>query len=75
MVAGVNVTNMFKLLKFISNNDTLTIEINNRDCLDIRIENAVKRTATKFQLKLLDINEDQIEPPDVQVRDCCHTPP
>jgi proliferating cell nuclear antigen len=83
LVAGVNVTNMFKLLKFISNNDTLTMEVrrsagsptpeyrvsppfdtpqvNNREYLDIRIENATKKTDTKFQLKLLDINEDQIE--------------
>ena len=65
MVAGINVTNMFKLLKFISNNDTLTIEIKTREYLDIRIENIVKRSDTKFQLKLLDINEDQIEVPDI----------
>ena len=52
MVAGVNVTNMFKLLKFISNNDTLTIEINNRDCLDIRIENAVRPFSSGFTYKL-----------------------
>jgi proliferating cell nuclear antigen len=52
---------MFKLLKFISNNDTLTMEVNNREYLDIRIENTTKKTDTKFQLKLLDINEDQIE--------------
>jgi proliferating cell nuclear antigen len=67
IVAGVNVTNMYKLLKFISNNDTLTLEIKSRDYLDIRIENTVKKTDTKFQLKLLDINEDQIESPDVKM--------
>jgi len=65
MVAGVNVTNMYKLLKFISNNDTLTLEINSRDYLDLRIENTIKRTDTRFKLKLLDINEDQIEVPDI----------
>jgi proliferating cell nuclear antigen PCNA len=63
LVAGINVTNMFKLLKFISNNDTLAMEVRNREYLDIRIENATKKTDTKFQLKLLDINEDQIEVP------------
>lgn len=67
MVAGINVTNMFKLLKFISNNDTLTIEINSREYLDIRIENTLKRSDTKFQLKLLDINEDQIEVPNIKM--------
>jgi len=65
IIAGVNVTNMFKLLKFISNNDTLTVEINSRECLDILIENTTKRSETRFQLKLLDINEDQIEVPDI----------
>ena len=65
MVAGINVTNMFRLLKFISNNDTLTFEIKSRECLDIRIENVTKKSDTRFQLKLLDINEDQIEVPDI----------
>ena len=67
LIAGVNVTNMFKLLKFISNNDTLTVEINSREYLDIRIENATKRSDTRFQLKLLDINEDQIEVPNIKM--------
>jgi proliferating cell nuclear antigen len=67
MVAGINVTNMFKLLKFISNNDTLTVEINSREYLDIRIENTVKRSDTRFKLKLLDINEDQIEVPTIKM--------
>jgi proliferating cell nuclear antigen len=67
IVAGVNVSNMFKLLKFISNNDTLTVEMKNREYLDIHIENAAKKTDTKFQLKLLDINEDQIEVPDIKM--------
>ena len=67
IVAGVNITNMFKLLKFISTNDTLTIEIKTREYLDIRIENSVKKSDTKFQLKLLDINEDQIEVPDIEM--------
>jgi proliferating cell nuclear antigen len=67
LIAGVNVTNMFKLLKFISNNDTLTIEIKSREYLDIRIENATKRSDTRFQLKLLDINEDQIEVPNIKM--------
>ena len=67
IVAGVNITNMFKLLKFISTNDTLTIEIKSQEYLDIRIENNVKKSDTKFQLKLLDINEDQIEVPDIEM--------
>ena len=67
IVAGVNVTNMYKLLKFISNNDTLTLEITSREYIDLRIENYVKKTDTRFKLKLLDINEDQIEVPDIKM--------
>ena len=67
IVAGINVTNMFKLLKFISNNDTLTVEIKTREYLDIRIENTLKRSDTRFQLKLLDINEDQIDVPTINM--------
>lgn len=67
IVAGINVTNMFKLLKFISNNDTLSMEIIAREYINIRIENSNKRSDTHFQLKLLDINEDQIEVPIIEM--------
>ena len=67
IVAGVNVTNMFKLLKTISNTDTLSMELNNRDSLKITIENPTKKTCTKFDLKLLDIDEDHIEVPDIPI--------
>lgn len=66
-IAGINITNMFKLLKFISNNDTLTMEIKTSEYIDIRIENTTKKSDTKFQLKLLDINEDQIMAPDIEM--------
>ena len=61
--AGINVTNTFKLLKSISVNDTLTIEINDREYMNIKIENSQKKSSTTFQLKLLDINEDFLEIP------------
>ena len=65
VVAGINVTNTFKLLKAISNNDILSFEINNKEILEIKIENGNKKSCTSFQLKLLDINEDFIEIPNV----------
>ena len=64
---GLNISNMFKLLKTITNNDTLTIDVKDGDFLNILIENPTKKTNTKFQLKLLDIDEDRIEVPDVPV--------
>ena len=67
LLAGVNITNLFKLLKTISNTDILTMEINDKEKLCIIIENDAKRTKSRFELKLLDIDEDHIEIPDVPV--------
>jgi proliferating cell nuclear antigen len=57
IIAGINISNTFKLLKTITNTDVLTIEITSES----------KKTSTKFQLKLLDINESRIEVPDVKM--------
>ena len=65
IIAGINISNTFKLLKTITNNDVLKIEINSKEFMDIEITSESKRTSTKFQLKLLDINESRIEVPDV----------
>lgn len=65
IIAGINITNTFKLLKTISNNDVLTMEINDRDALHIIIENPEKKTNTKFRLKLLEIDEDIIQVPHI----------
>ena len=57
IIAGINISNTFKLLKTITNNDVLKIEINSKEYMDIEISSEAKKTNTKFQLKLLDINE------------------
>ena len=62
---GINISNMYKLLKSINNNDTLTIEVNSSDVMVINIENVEKKTKTRFELKQLDINDDQIVLPDI----------
>lgn len=67
IVAGINIANTFKLLKTITSNDTITLAINNKEHMDIIIKNDTKKTVTKFQLKLLDINEDQIELPEIEM--------
>lgn len=67
IVAGMNMANMFKLLKSVSSQDTLTIDIEGRDYMRIQIENSAKRSFTAFKLKLLDINEDELEVPDIQM--------
>ena len=63
IVAGINVSNTFKLLKSISNSDVLVININSKEFMNIEIFSEIKKTSTKFALKLLDINENQIEVP------------
>jgi len=67
IVAGVNISNTFKLLKTITNNDTITMAVTNKEYIDICIQNESKRSNTKFQLKLLDINEEQIELPVIEM--------
>jgi proliferating cell nuclear antigen len=67
IVVGINVTNMFKLLKTITNNDTLSITITDSEFLHILISNSGKKCSTSFKLKLLDISEDIIELPDVDM--------
>ena len=67
-VAGINIANTYKLLKPITNNDTLTISMESREFLNFRIDNESKRSVTDFKLKLLDIDEDQIELPKIETR-------
>ena len=67
ITAGINMNNTYKLLKSMSNNDTLTINIVNTDYMEFVIENVTKRSSTRFNLKLLDINEDVLDAPDIQM--------
>ena len=59
-------TNMFKLFKIITSNDVLSIDINSKDVMQITIENASKNTKTKFNVKLLWINDDILSIPDIE---------
>ena len=67
IVAGVNISNTFKLLKTITNNDIITMAVNSKEHIDISIQNESKKSNTQFQLKLLDINEEQIELPAIEM--------
>ena len=61
--AGINISNFFKILKFITSNDVLTINIKDSDKMKIIIENSTKNSRTNFDLKLLWINEDELQIP------------
>ena len=65
IAAGLNMANTYKLLKSVGPADTLTMNIKGTDSLECIIENAAKKSTTSFRLKLLDINEDILEVPDI----------
>lgn len=61
---GINVSNIFKLLKSISNNDILSISTSDEN-MNIVISNDQKKSTSKFTIKLLDLNEDILEIPEL----------
>ena len=65
LILGINMINLFKLIKTMSNNDTLTlyIEEDNQSVLGIKIENSEKNTITRYKLNLMDLHEDNIQIP------------
>ena len=67
IAAGLNMSNTHKLLKSVGPADTLTMNIRGSETLECIIENAAKKSTTKFILKLLDINEDILEVPDIRM--------
>jgi proliferating cell nuclear antigen len=66
---GLNMNNLFKLTKTITNMDIVTffIQKNNRHEFGVKIENADKNTSTIFNLKMLDIDEDELRIPDIKL--------
>ena len=73
---GVCMSSWFKLMKTVSNNDTvgMFIDDQNRNELGIKIENADKNSSTVFMLKLLDINNEELNIPNVDIN-CIVTMP
>lgn len=64
---GVNMLSFFKLLKTISNNDTVTlyIEKNDSNNLGIMVSNKEKAFQSNIKLKLLDLDDVMLEIPPV----------
>ena len=65
LILGINMINFFKLIKTMSNSDTLTLFVTeeNESVLGIKIENSEKNSVTKYKLNLMDLHEDQIQIP------------
>tara|TARA_A100001015_G_scaffold319463_1_gene442408 strand:- start:2054 stop:2869 length:816 start_codon:yes stop_codon:yes gene_type:complete len=62
---GVSMLCLFKLIKTMNNNDTLSlyVESNDPNRLGIEIENGEKNSRTKYKLNLMDLPEEKIDIP------------
>lgn len=67
-ILGVNMMYLFKLIKTLSNNDSLTLFLpaSNPNKLGIRAENAEKQSTNTWMMKLFDTNVDNIELPNIE---------
>jgi proliferating cell nuclear antigen len=65
IIAGMNMANTYKLLKSVTNNDTLEMSIAGSEVIEMVIRNQVKKSSSTFTLKLLEINEDILELPEL----------
>ena len=65
VIVGLNMLNLFKLIKTMTNSDTLTLfmDKDNENQIGLRINNADKKTQTTYKLNLLDLDEDEIKIP------------
>lgn len=65
LIIGVSMLNLFKLIKTMTHNDTLTLFIEESDInrLGIRINNDDKNLATTYKLNLMDLNEENYNIP------------
>ena len=65
---GVNMLNFFKLIRTLTNNDALTlfIEEDNTNLLGIKIENGEKNSVTNYYLNLIEVDETTYQIPPAQ---------
>ena len=65
LILGVNMINLFKLIKTMGNSDSLTlyVEEDNESMLGIKLENNEKNSRTKYELNLMDLLEENIHCP------------
>lgn len=68
ITAGLNMTSLYKIIKSVKNSDIICfrIEENNETKLIIEIENKEKKTHIITVLKLLDIDEDILDIPNIE---------
>ena len=73
---GVNMANLYKLIKSIENNDMLTLYLNKDEVytLGIVINNPDKNRSTRLKLRLLDLDQKRIEVPSTEFRNVITLP-
>lgn len=66
LLVGVNMNSLYKLIKTMSNEDNLTLYIDENDInnLCIKLENGEKNLVTTYKLKLLELSDTNIPIPD-----------
>ena len=75
-VVGINMIYLFKLIKTMGNNDSLTLYLpaSNPNKLGIRMENSEKSTVTNYFLKLFDTDVEDIQIPNLNFPSIIHLP-
>lgn len=68
IIAGISISNTYKILKSITTTDTLEMIMTGPDHLTINIYNVDKKSRTEFVLKLLEIDEEVIQQPNLPVK-------
>lgn len=73
---GVNMLNLYKLIRTINSNDTLTLFIESADInhLGIKIENGEKNSKTTYKLNLLDLDNQKITIDDAEFNTVINLP-
>ena len=75
-ILGINMIYLFKLIKTMGNNDSLTLYLPeaNPNKLGIRMENSEKSTVTNYFLKLFDTDVEDIKIPSISFTSIIHMP-
>ena len=73
---GVNITRLHKLIKSVSNSDTITLFVDRSDStsLGLFVENSERRTNTNFKIGMMDIPPNNIELPPIAFDSCISLP-
>lgn len=76
IIIGINMNCLFRLVKVVDNNDTMTFFIDEQNVheLGIKLENSDKNSLTVFKLRLLDIDQEEYTVPPVEF-ECIITMP